>query len=550
MVVSVDERLASVHLEAYHFLLQMDARQRSEGMQLALGAMRPQLPVTGSAQMEGAKASDLLALAVEALTTKAIALAGKYPAHAWLHYLRSMPIEAFGGGEFRIEGSIHGRRRIVEALSSIGAADRSSPIPAWAIPTPYVLRFIFASRAVENAQVLHRHATKGVPLLFHSDAWPSTVESDRRTKALRVHDERLQKANPINWLSGTIGTAADIESGGTIINTLLMLEPRPYESYEHASDTPLQFGGVPVYDWSFRLTRVTLRIPVLMKGYSWASKDLPYRLMLQHCLAPLLRSNVEAQAYLSRFGYVTMSRAVLAGGLAALQATDAADEFGALFPDVRITSIDPQDIIDSCLATPSPGRWMMGAGLRVAPDDDLVFDPVTNAAAAVYALSPESPGGPAANVRADDLEKITQSMIDASPWAPPGPMRAFVGRTLRIPDGSNLTDLDSFAFNDGVGIFIDCKSLALPGAFQGEFRATRGTRTTLERAVAKWQTIVESLQRFPRGKNYDFSAVQRFVPLVLTTAPHFVFFDLLEPRVLDGLRPVSAFSELQEFLLA
>jgi hypothetical protein len=96
------------------------------------------------------------------------------------------------------------------------------------------------------------------------------------------------------------------------------------------------------------------------------------------------------------------------------------------------------------------------------------------------------------NYWSKQFEKDVQSLIDASPWRPEGSIRDLIGRSIRRPDGSEVTDIDAVGYRDKRLLLVSCKSIAftLP-ALGGEHRVTRNITEKVNKAAEEWMTVVE-----------------------------------------------------------
>jgi hypothetical protein len=106
--------------------------------------------------------------------------------------------------------------------------------------------------------------------------------------------------------------------------------------------------------------------------------------------------------------------------------------------------------------------------------------------------------GAAVNVWSAHFEQDVQAVLDHSEWRPPDAMRGLIGRTIRRPDRSHLTDIDALGFNAGRLLIVSCKSIAftLP-ALRGEFAVTRNIVDKTHAAATEWSQVLSTLQTHP-----------------------------------------------------
>lgn len=492
----------------------------------------------------GLTATEGMERATQVLTADALAWAAKLSSVTWLNVLRELPVDVFGR-EFLSQGSRENRRTVAEAISALSPAHLADDRKDY-YPIGTVLRFVMLARAVANAYVFQRAAAKDVPLRFFSDRWPEYVEGDPRAEALFIHDQRLNDAKSLDWRSGTV--AIDGLSSASPAEILVAPSPRDWSQGETAEAIPLALGKNTLLDWQFKLGAASLRVPRLMRNFAWSPRNLLPELLLNYAFKLLMASQEEVEEDLCRRGYINVGRALLDDALTDLREYEDVKDLENLFHRPGARALSNAEVLAAGECPPTLRPWYPAPTIRRWNSAIVSFDLYSNSQRVVSLLSPSNAGGKESDFRARDFEKEVQRVVDDSPWRPPSLLRDLVTKPLIRLDGSTVTDIDAIAVLDDTALLIDAKSLAAPGAFEGLHRPTRNTRNLLERAVVDWTRKIDLLRGQRRGRNYDFSGLAMLIPLVVTTGPHFVFLDLLEPPVWGELRPVTTLGELEAFL--
>jgi hypothetical protein len=121
-------------------------------------------------------------------------------------------------------------------------------------------------------------------------------------------------------------------------------------------------------------------------------------------------------------------------------------------------------------------------------------------------------------------------------------------RDLRL-DGITIGEIDAVAAKGGVALLISCKSTVYSQAYdQGRFQTIRNARTMVERAVDRWRDLIGRLETRRQGDNFDLTAYERVIGVVVT--PHVLYVEppLLDEYATDGLRWSSSSNELISWL--
>jgi hypothetical protein len=103
--------------------------------------------------------------------------------------------------------------------------------------------------------------------------------------------------------------------------------------------------------------------------------------------------------------------------------------------------------------------------------------------------------GTEVNYWSKHFERDTQDAIDATHWRPHGEWRTLIGRDLRRPDGTVLTDIDAVGYRSGRLLLVSCKSIAhtVPAA-RGEFAVTRNIVEKTHKAAAEWEAVTAAIR--------------------------------------------------------
>lgn len=303
-------------------------------------------------------------------------------------------------------------------------------------------------------------------------------------------------------------------------------------------------------DWEFLPGKLLTWLPKLLKGYPWYRTELPKLILAYSTLATSAWApGPDIHSTIRRTGMLIVPRDWALSVIGdAIDNSRYVTQLAELFPLEAVRGWEASDVLAAVSALPVLEPVPIDPFVGIANQGLIYLDFVAGSDRLVRLLTPFSAGDSISAIRAKDFEVALQSQIDETTWAPPKALRDLVGRRLRVPDGSDLTDVDALAFRDGVGLFIDAKSYVRPESTSGDWRATRNIRTDLEKAWEDWQLLVAALESEPVGRNYDFSRCGRFVPLLATPAPYYVHENLLEPKIFGVLHPASSHQELLDYL--
>jgi hypothetical protein len=147
------------------------------------------------------------------------------------------------------------------------------------------------------------------------------------------------------------------------------------------------------------------------------------------------------------------------------------------------------------------------------------------------------------------FERDVQDIIDRSPWRPEGPLYDIIGRTVRRPDGSALTDIDAVGYRDGRMLLVSCKSIAftLP-ALRGEYAVTRNIVDKVHAAAEEWHAVVEALRADPSPLGSGITKETKIDGCVVFPAVPFFTDARWRSDVFRGLPYLSSSEELAQAL--
>lgn len=540
-------RLSLITPEVLKSLDHAEADARACG----LDAMHVKPTADENVVLNGQQASEALEQAMGAVGTRLRETTGLLPAHAWLRYLRACPGEIFNDPAYRHPGSYLERRVVAECLSAIGSASDDMAIDLGRVPVDELIRFCGQAKVFANFRVLHRISSKDVPMSFAPDEAPSPLWDDPRMQAIQVLDERLTAQSGLHLLAGTVANESLASMEGAQPGFVVATSHRDFVPLHESLDAtqPLQAGGF-IRDWGFWSSGLFTRVLPLVRdfGIDYRSNLLFEELMLNGLSMYCRAKHKEVAADIARYGYFSAPEDLLMLRAMEFSTSEFARGVGEALGVTEDLYWD--ELLAVALEEPRLSPYMPGPVVRRDGKGGLLFDCAANTSRLTLKLSLHHDGGNTPTVlRSKDFEKRVQALIDTSTWRPPPELRRLVDQqNLKLADGTVLTDLDCLAVKEGVGLLIDAASFASPRAITGEWGPTRDVRLGLERKWTKWQVQIATLAETPVTNSYDFSALRKLLPLIVTPGPQFVHQDLLEPPVIGPLRPVTSLSELADFL--
>lgn len=478
------------------------------------------------------------------LAARATKLLQYYSSGDWLFILRSLPFEVWKGG-LRREGSWANYQQLAEFLTStIRGLDLTPATQTF--PMELSLRYVVHSCVVANARVFHRLAAKGATFRLAENDFPEVVDDDV-SRAIKLHDDRMDADAGIDRRTGT--RAMSSFDGVRKVNTVMIAAQRFSLGGPSSAASYSALGGREVSEWSYDLSLADLRFPEFMRiagsGSTWLSSEL----LMQRAVSNIVVNETSLWLDALRLGQTRFSTRRLAQELFRIIESEFYEELKcSLGIGLHSENATPQQVARDC-ATPIWGKLSMTPpSLRDATSSNVRFDYASSFRRINNFQMPSVGAGKLSHERSKDFEICVQELIDNSTWLPPTRMRDLVGRTLKRPDESHITDIDCIGYRNGTALLIDAKSYTRPSEVEGDFLPTRNVRTALESEHRSWIDKVREIESCPVGPNYDLSSVSRFLPLIVTVAPHFVHLPLSEPRVINDLRPVSSVAELEAFL--
>jgi len=155
--------------------------------------------------------------------------------------------------------------------------------------------------------------------------------------------------------------------------------------------------------------------------------------------------------------------------------------------------------------------------------------------------------GSGANAWGTSFEHSVQNLLDSSPWRPTGRLRALIGRNIRLPDGSQLTDIDCVGRREETLLLISCKAITASEALlRGEHAAVETARQKVEQASSQWQDRMRVIVHDPALLGVSLPPGVKIEGLVVVPSVPYVHLGPATQRVLDLLYA----SSVDELLLA
>ncbi|MDO3683438.1 hypothetical protein [Micromonospora sp. C28ISP2-4] len=518
--------------------------------------------VERDAVIPGPEALKILEDLSTVLASHAVEYTRKHTYHRLLQNLRLLPPWIYEAWGFTNPGSYVERRDLAELLASGNCAPPARWIPMDMAQLltlrereiPQLLRFVAITNTFASVHVSARCAAKGVGIIFKSGGFPAIDKSDPMWAAVQALDNRraavqgrwtslLAKVPPTSrWWEGEHLAVAGISPVGV---GRADAPPSGSELYKELYTDRSNGRGVRFA--FFQYIKMQSRIPALMRGLDWYPPTLPRLAFASTAFLGSLQGDVLPDLWVRKFGAATFPRKEVVTLLERALQSPLAEVYLDQFPRER-DSFTTESILSALtqpadIASATPGPAVVSAGSEAVMIDFWAITRVLLQGLNMTAT------GEVQNARARHFETETQRLIDASPWAPPTKLRMLVGRVLKRADRSAITDIDAIAFREGVALIINCKNYRLDALGRATASEVRNVRDVLGEDYSDWVAKVSELRSTPKGRNYDLSAAQELVPLIVTPDPCFVDPALTVPRSPWGLPAVMASNELESALL-
>jgi hypothetical protein len=156
--------------------------------------------------------------------------------------------------------------------------------------------------------------------------------------------------------------------------------------------------------------------------------------------------------------------------------------------------------------------------------------------------------GTMTNKRSRLFEKEVQRVIDRSRSAPNAELRMLVGKDVKRPNKTVITDNDAIAVKDGFCILVDCKNILFQMHTRGTAAKVRNIRSNVGEYFKTWAGRVAEISSIREALPSSLASAGEFVPLLVTPEPSFSDPNLLRPREPLGLPSVVSRDELAFFL--
>ncbi|MFJ4672526.1 hypothetical protein [Kitasatospora purpeofusca] len=487
------------------------------------------------------------------------AMTQSYPSVQWLWYLRRLP-DLFDG---RLATTGPSDRALMELMAATSTRDCSElPTTDGQIVFPVtdgvirrVLRLSAMTIVLSEIHSKLRRAGKGTSFRAGADGLPEAIPKSAVDQAIALYDLRVAEGEDGLLAPGARILSADLRTG----------DPAPIFTVNELpawQDLPAFYGPLKDNAWLTVRGRFVPHVssiaalPEVLAGVKrpttgWWHPSFPAVLTLLQALYWYLQEFTGVGGLsIIRYGYLTMPRQILQEVVdEALPALQPRFEkwFPGSAPAVAAEVFDGLESLNVALWPNEPGPVLHPAG------DDVLID-VACASRHLIRMCTIAPdgGGPLPNARADRFETDVQHLLDNSAWKPGS---GLVPGMKPDPDGSGpITDLDAVGENGTTLLVVSCKSVPYNYSYDaGVFRTVNNVASMIDKAVAKWDSVVQTLTDTPVGRNYDLSRFQRIVGIVCL--PH-VPYTLIGPATEtvatgpDGsiLRRVCSYSELHRWL--
>lgn len=496
-----------------------------------LSAALPSQPPPGT-EIAGEDAVRVLSQIREHLIAACDPVVNAYSSVRWIWYLRRTDFSLVRGYLPNTETSVV---RIAENLTG-WSTRRPDDDELWAeVPLQFYLddaafprlaRILATAELINHVEGWLRRSSKNTRFVMVENDFPTLVEDLPLEAAIELYDERVVAAGSRRWhpsLSSVGPSAAE-----PLLLLIEMLEGGVGETpmwKGRFADAPEPFAGEG---------RFVFRPSAL--------SDQRNERQLRGALEAMEEPEVAA-------AMIVMSQALM------WHATWHAEQLGVGIPTVGyllMRRIDLAKRVSEVLELADEGTWPAMDGF-VPADSAVVLATIEGVVERGYQSAPgpilrqwrngtvlidayalslglasrlrmsPSTGGARVNAIAREFEMAVQALVDEAGAGPRENVSDLRGKTLRI-GGASITDVDAFMETDHVLVCISCKKFELARPYDaGDYVSVRNVKSNIEAAVEDWAEKIAMLTANPIGDNYDFSAFDRIVGLVVT--PELAFVD-------------------------
>lgn len=517
--------------------------------------VRTKLPPPGEL-LEGAEAADYLHALISITEDAIVREHDAYGSVRWLWYLRRTPNELFEG-DVSTTGAYD--RTLAEVLMTRCTSSRDASLyedrVAFKVDKSilrHLARLIGRVKFLSQLHVLYRLVGKGARLDTRTLIRVEKPDEKAR-QAIDIYDERHERGE--HYSRGGLGLATIDPGAGHL---LLKADGDAPKAMLIMRCTPLVLPVLAPIAGRIGLVKTTanyileelslVRVLHPMGEGSDPPEYLPGIAALIQLLMILpsayeaapwgLKSTVENGLF---FIGRQRLRAIVESQLPAIN-----DSLEAQRPEVNWASNFDEWI--NAMEAIRASAWPLIPGNILVSQNQFVMIDVAGASQALLHRLEVNRSPLLGNLRASQFELQCQRLVDKTSWAPSAKIAELRGRPLRI-GGAHVTDVDAIGQNGDDLMLISCKSVVYDADYdRGDFKVVRNTKATIDEAVARWSSIIETIEAHPTGDNFDFSMFKRVRGVVCT--PFVVYTDTPDSLefVAAGLRACASIFELAEWL--
>ncbi|AEK45766.1 hypothetical protein RAM_36465 [Amycolatopsis mediterranei S699] len=506
--------------------------------------------------LEPAAATEYLRNVCSRLEAEARVRAQIYSPAGWLWYFRRISREYFAGHLSTTAPADHGLAETLTGLSDKtddmqrGFVDGAVVYPTDEIALRPVARMASLAVAMSQCHAWIRRAGKGTRFTVHVDRLPEPVGDPLLEDSIEQYDERVAEDPGGTWLQGLRSLDRSVPSMGLLLTVASLpgLWPVVPSWLGQPTDSiPAQVRGQFVF-WPTSLDDLRRALDrVADDTRQWWPDALPSLvLLLQGLMYVLVRDGFHMGVGVPKVGYTTLPREGLIRALdwkLELSRGDLEAMFRGSVPRTgeealaRISEIGP-------VCWPfQPGPVLRAGGQQVVVDLHAATQRLVH-----MVTMPRDLGGDVVNVISDEFELFVQDALDRSSWRPTERMATLRGRDLKLTS-KKLTDVDAIGQHGRALLLVSCKNMPHTERYAaGEYSVVRNVEQRLNEAVRQWDQVIATVRRHPVGDNYDFSAFDEILGVVVT--PHVMFSRAPETTAIvkGELRKAVGLGELLRFV--